>query len=46
MLAPGTYLTDWRSNLFVANIYLDIKPKNQGFRYKDIEFIYGGRYGL
>jgi len=46
MLAPGTYLTDWRSNLFVASIYLDIKPKNQGFRYKDIEFICGGRYGL
>jgi hypothetical protein len=46
MLAPGTYLTDWRSGLFIASTYLDIQPRYQGFRYKGIEFIYGGSYGL
>ena len=46
MLAPGTYLTDWRSGLFIASTYLDIEPRYQGFRYKGIEFIYGGSYGL
>jgi hypothetical protein len=46
MLAPGTYLTDWRSGLFIASTYLDIQPHYQGFRYKGIEFIYGGSYGL
>jgi len=46
MLAPGTYLTDWRSGLFIASTYLDIQPRYQGFRYKGIEFIFGGSYGL
>jgi hypothetical protein len=46
MLAPGTYLTDWRSGIFIASTYLDIQPRYQGFRYKSIEFIYGGSYGL
>jgi len=46
MLAPGTYLTDWRSGLFIASTYLDIQPRYQGFRYRGIEFIYGGIYGL
>ncbi len=46
MLAPGTYLTDWRSGLFIANIYLDIQPRIQGFGYKGIEFIFGGSYDL
>jgi len=46
MLAPGTYLTDWRSGLFIASTYLDIQRHYQGFRYKGIEFIYGGSYGL
>jgi len=46
MLAPGTYLTDWRSGHFMASIYLDIQPQYRGFRYKGIEFIYGGSYGL
>jgi hypothetical protein len=45
-LAPGTYLTDWRSGDFIASIYLDIQPQYQGFGYKGIEFIYGGSYGL
>jgi hypothetical protein len=45
-LAPGTYLTDWRSGSFIASTYLDILPQYQGFRYKGIEFIYGGSYGL
>jgi hypothetical protein len=46
MLAPGTYLTDWRSGHFMADTYLDIQPQYRGFRYKGIEFIYGGSYGL
>jgi len=46
MLAPGTYLTDWRSGLFIASTYLDIQPRYRGFRYKGVEFIYGGSYGL
>jgi len=46
MLAPGTYLTDWRSGLFIASTYLDIQPRYQGFGYRDIEFIFGGSYGL
>jgi hypothetical protein len=46
MLAPGTYLTDWRSGLFMASTYLDIQPQYRGFRYRGIEFIYGGSYGL
>jgi hypothetical protein len=46
MLAPGTYLTDWRSGDFMASIYLDIQPQYRGFRYIGIEFIFGGSYGL
>jgi hypothetical protein len=46
MLAPGTYLTDWRSGIFIASTYLDIQPHYQGFGYRGIEFIYGGSYGL
>jgi len=46
MLAPGTYLTDWRSGNFIASTYLDIQPRYRGFRYKGVEFIYGGSYGL
>jgi hypothetical protein len=46
MLAPGTYLTDWRSGHFMADAYLDIQPRYRGFRYRGIEFIYGGSYGL
>jgi len=46
LLAPGTYLTDWRSGLFIASTYLDIQPQYRGFRYKGIEFIFGGSYGL
>jgi hypothetical protein len=46
MLAPGTYLTDWRSGLFIASTYLDIQRQYRGFRYKGIEFIFGGSYGL
>jgi hypothetical protein len=46
MLAPGTYLTDWRSGIFIASTYLDIQPRYQGFGYRGIEFIYGGSYGL
>jgi len=46
MLAPGTYLTDWRSGIFIASTYLDIQPRYRGFRYKGVEFIYGGSYGL
>jgi len=46
MLAPGTYLTDWRSGLFIASTYLDIQPQYRGFRYRGIEFISGGSYGL
>jgi hypothetical protein len=45
MLAPGTYLTDWRSGLFIASTYLDIQSHYQGFGYRDIEFIFGGSYG-
>jgi len=41
MLAPGTYLTDWRSGLFIFNTYLDIQPQ-----YRGIKFIFGGSYGL
>ncbi len=46
MLAPGTYLTDWRSGLFIASTYLDIQPQYRGFRYRGIEVVYGGSYGL
>jgi hypothetical protein len=46
MLAPGTYLTDWRSGIFIASTYLDIQPRYRGFKYKGVEFIYGGGYGL
>jgi len=46
MLALGTYLTDWRSGSFIASTYLEIQPLYQGFRYKGIEFIYEGSYGL
>ncbi len=46
MLAPGTYLTDWRSGSFIASTYLDIQPQYQGFEYRGIKFIYGGSYGL
>jgi len=46
MLAPGTYLTDWRSGLFIASTYIDIQPKYRRFIYRGIEFIYGGSYGL
>jgi hypothetical protein len=46
MLAPGTYLADWRSGHFMADTYLDIQRQYRGFRYKGIEFIYGGSYGL
>jgi hypothetical protein len=33
MLAPSTYLTDWRSGLFIASTYLDIQSQYRGFRY-------------
>jgi len=46
MPAPGTYLTDWRSGLFIASTYLDIQSHYQGFGYRGIEFILGGSYGL
>ncbi len=46
VLAPGTYLTDWRSGLFIASTYLDIQSQYQGFEYRGIKFIYGGSYGL
>ncbi len=46
MLAPSTYLTDWRSGLFVASTYLDIQSQYRGFGYRGIEFIYGSSYGL
>jgi len=46
MLAPGTYLTDWRSGLFIASTYIDIQPKYRRFIYRGIESIYGGSYGL
>jgi hypothetical protein len=46
MLAPGTYLTDWRSGSFIASTYLDIQRHYQGFGYRDIKFIYGGSFGL
>jgi len=46
MLAPGTYLTDWRSGSFIASTYLDIQPQYRGFRYRGTEFITGGSYGL
>jgi len=46
MLAPGTYLADWRSGHFMADTYLDIQRQYRGFRYKGIEFIYGGSHGL
>ncbi len=46
MLAPGTYLTDWRSGHFMASTSLGIQPQYRGFRYKGIEFILGGSYGL
>jgi hypothetical protein len=46
LLAPGAYLTDWRSGHFMASTYLDIQPQYRGFRYKGIEFIFGGGYGL
>jgi hypothetical protein len=46
MLAPGTYLTDWRSGLFIASTYLDIQLQYGRFRFKGIEFILGGDNGL
>ena len=46
LLAPGAYLTDWRSGHFMASTYLDIQPQYRGFRFKGIEFIFGGSYGL
>jgi hypothetical protein len=46
LLAPGAYLTDWRSGHFIASTYLYIQPQYRGFRYKGIEFIFGGGYGL
>jgi len=46
MLAPGTYLTDWRSGIFITSTCLYIQPRYQGFGYRGIEFIFGGSYGL
>jgi hypothetical protein len=46
MLTPRTYFTDWRSGIFIASTYLDIRRHYQGFGYRGIEFIYGGCYGL
>ena len=46
LLAPGAYLTDWRSGHFMVSTYLDIESQYRGFRYKGIEFILGGSYGL
>jgi hypothetical protein len=46
LLTPGTYLTDWRSGPFMASIYPDIQPQYRGYRYKNIEFIFEGGYGL
>jgi hypothetical protein len=46
MLAPGTYLTDWRSGHFMADTYLDIQLQYRGFIYRGIKFILGGSYGL
>ncbi len=46
MLAPGTYLTDWRGGLFIVSTYLDIQPQYRGFGCRGIKFIFGGSYGL
>lgn len=46
MLAPRTYLTDWRSGHFMASTYLDIQRKYGGFGYRGIEVIYGAGRGL
>jgi len=46
MLAPGTYLTDWRSGHFMASTYLDIQRRYGRFGYRGIEVIYGGGRGL